>query len=215
MSYLRPDNFRLTILSSEFTGGLDRKEPWSGTEFQVEKLSPDFLDELAEAFEKNNNLVQLHLPQPSTFLPGQLDVDASRVESPTTTPTLIRHDSNVRTWWKRGDQLVPKGFIHVYFRTPVIAVTVRSELTAALFVNLVYDALAVQLYDATVSGSNYDLSGHGVGFEITLSSYNEKLHVLLEMVVSQVYKMGVREDRFQAIRDRMVQALRDLAFEEP
>ncbi|OWY45956.1 LuxS/MPP-like metallohydrolase [Alternaria alternata] len=50
MSYLRPDNFRMTIISQDFPGGWDQKEKWYGTEHKVEKIPEDFLAEIQTGF---------------------------------------------------------------------------------------------------------------------------------------------------------------------
>ncbi|KAH8696868.1 insulin-degrading enzyme [Phaeosphaeriaceae sp. PMI808] len=215
-SYIGPDNFRLIIVSPDFPGGWDKEELWSGAEFKVAKMSRGFLDDLRESFGSKEKSGQFRLPYPSAFISTRFDVDKREVKSPATVPKLIKHNKNVRTWWKKDDQFwVPRGHIHVYFRTPIIGITVRAQLTASLFINLVHDALDVQLYDANVSGLNYDMSSHSGGFEIDLSGYNEKLHILLETVLFQVRDLTVKEDRFRVIRDRMMDTLRNLGFEEP
>ncbi|RAR15488.1 LuxS/MPP-like metallohydrolase [Stemphylium lycopersici] len=69
MSYLRPDNFRMTIVSQNFPGGWNQKEKWSGTEYKVEKIPEDFLAEIEEAFESKNRPPELHFPYKNEFIP--------------------------------------------------------------------------------------------------------------------------------------------------
>ncbi|RYN22620.1 A-factor-processing enzyme, partial [Alternaria tenuissima] len=59
MSYLRPDNFRMTIISQDFPGGWDQKEKWYGTEHKVEKIPEDFLAEIKQAFESKSRPAEL------------------------------------------------------------------------------------------------------------------------------------------------------------
>jgi insulysin len=53
MSYLRPDNFRLTIVSQDFPGDWDKKEKWYGIEYKTEKIPENLLSEIKAAFESN------------------------------------------------------------------------------------------------------------------------------------------------------------------
>ncbi|CAI6098997.1 unnamed protein product, partial [Clonostachys chloroleuca] len=49
LATLRPDNFRMTIVSQKFPGDWDKKEKWYGTEYRYEKLPEDLLQPLPGA----------------------------------------------------------------------------------------------------------------------------------------------------------------------
>jgi insulysin len=216
MSYLRPDNFRMTIVSQDFPGDWDRKEKWYGTEHKVEKIPEDFLKEVKAAFESKSWPKELHFPHRNEFIPSRLDVEKKEVQTPTKEPKLIRHDENVRIWWKKDDQFwVPKANVHIYFKTPITYVSARVVLICTLFRELVNDALVEYSYDADISGLVYDFSNHISGLSITVSGYNDKLHVLLEKVLLQVRDLEVREDRFAVIHDRMSRSLRNWDIGQP
>ncbi|CAN9095880.1 unnamed protein product [Alternaria alternata] len=216
MSYLRPDNFRMTIISQDFPGGWDQKEKWYGTEHKVEKIPEDFLAEIKQAFESKSRPAELHFPHRNEFIPTRLEVEKKDVEQPTKEPKLIRHDDNVRIWWKKDDQFwVPKANVHIYFRTPITNVTARITLLCTLYRELVNDALVEYSYDADLSGLVYDFTNHISGLSITVSGYNDKLHVLLEKVLLQVRDLEVSEDRFKIIHDRMLRSLRNWEYGQP
>lgn len=216
MSFLRPDNFRMTIVSQDFPGDWDQKEKWYGTEHKVEKIPEDFLKEVRAAIESKSWPKELHFPHRNEFIPSRLDVEKKEVEAPTKQPKLIRHDDNVRIWWKKDDQFwVPKANVHIYFKTPITYVSARVVLICTLFRELVNDALVEYSYDADISGLVYDFSNHISGLSITVSGYNDKLHVLLEKVLLQVRDLEVREDRFAVIHDRMSRSLRNWDIGQP
>ncbi|KAF2818106.1 LuxS/MPP-like metallohydrolase [Ophiobolus disseminans] len=215
-SYFRPDNFRLTLLDPGCTNQWDKRETWSGTEYKVERLSCDFLKEIQDVFRDGETPAEMHLPHKNDFIPGPLTVEKTRVEQPAKAPILIKHNDNVRTWWKKDDQFwVPEGNIHIYLRTPVTSITVRTELITSLFVHLVCDALVVDLYDANVSGLGYELINHSGGLEIYVNGYSDKLHVLVEKVLHQVRDLVVRKHRFHIVRQSMLHALHELDFAQP
>ena len=68
MSYLRLDNFRMTIVSQDFPGSWNQKEKWYGTEYKVEKIPEDFLAEIREAFESKSRPAELHLLPKNEFI---------------------------------------------------------------------------------------------------------------------------------------------------
>lgn len=118
LSYLRPDNFRLTIVSQNFPGDWDKKEKWYGTEYKSEKIPQDFLQEVKNAFENKSRPADLHLPHKNEFIPINLEVEKKEVAQPLKTPKLIRNDAAVRIWWKKDDQFwVPKANIVIHLRT--------------------------------------------------------------------------------------------------
>lgn len=216
MSFLRPDNFRMTIVSQDFPGGWDRKEKWYGTEHKVEKIPEDLLSEIQAAFESKERPAELHLPHKNEFIPNRLEVEKKEVEQPTKEPKLIRNDDNVRIWWKKDDQFwVPKANVHIYFRTPITYVTARVVLLCTLYRELVNDALVEYSYDADISGLVYDFTNHMSGFSVTVSGYNDKLPVLLDKVLTMVRDIEVKQDRFDIIHERMTRSLRNWDYGQP
>ncbi|KAH5216199.1 hypothetical protein HBI62_168920 [Parastagonospora nodorum] len=216
LSYLRPDNFRMTIVSQDFPGGWDRKEKWYGTEHKVEKLSEDFLAEIKAAFESKERSAELHFPHKNEFIPSRLDVEKKEITQPSKEPKLIRHDDNVRIWWKKDDQFwVPKANVHIYLRTPITNVTPRVALMSTLYRELVTDALVEYSYDADISGLVYDFTNHANGISVTVSGYNDKLHVLLEKVLTSLRDLEIKQDRFDIIRERITRSLRNWDYGQP
>jgi len=216
MSYLRPDNFRLTVVSQDFPGDWDKKEKWYGTEHKVEKIPEDFLSEIQAAFESKERPKELHFPHKNEFIPSRLDVEKKEVGEPAKMPKLIRNDENVRIWWKKDDQFwVPKANVHIYFRTPIAAVTARIQLMCTLYRELVNDALSEYSYDADISGLVYDFTNHLNGLSITVTGYNDKLHVLLEKVLIAARDIEIKQDRFDITHERMKRSLRNWDYGQP
>ncbi|KAF1968682.1 LuxS/MPP-like metallohydrolase [Bimuria novae-zelandiae CBS 107.79] len=216
MEYLRPENFRMTIVSQEFPGDWDQKEKWYGTDYKTEKIPQDFLAEIRQAFENNTRPKELHLPHKNEFIPNRLEVERKEVGNPAKQPKLIRNDDAVRTWWKKDDQFwVPKANVHIHMRTPMVHVTPRTSVLATLYANLVDDALVEYAYDADISGLNYGFSTQASGISVSVSGYNDKLHVLLEKVLLQIRDLVIKEDRFKIVHDKLSRSFRNWHFGQP
>lgn len=114
MQYLRPDNFRMTIISQECPSGeFDQKEPWYGTEYRVEKIPKAFLEELKSTAGKGKGAGklsgELHLPHKNEFIPTKFEVNKKEPKEKQTAPALLKNTDISRIWFKKDDTFwVPK-----------------------------------------------------------------------------------------------------------
>ncbi|KAF2705769.1 LuxS/MPP-like metallohydrolase [Pleomassaria siparia CBS 279.74] len=216
MTYLRPDNFRLNVVSQDFPGGWDQKEKWYGTEYKSEKIPEDFLAEIREAFENPTRPAELHFPHKNQFIPNRLEVEKKEIKEPAKTPKIIRNDEGVRLWYKKDDQFwVPKANVNIIFRTPIPHLTARTAIMSALYRDLVSDALVEYSYDADISGLIYEFNSYAPGLTMSVEGYNDKLHVLLEKVLIQIRDLEIAEERFKIIHERMTRNLHNADFAQP
>ncbi|CAI6303660.1 unnamed protein product [Periconia digitata] len=216
MSYLRPDNFRFTIVSENSSVEWDQKEKWYGTEYKTEKIPAEFIQEVKDAFESKSRPSELHLPHKNEFIPNKLEVEKKEVSQPLKAPKLLRNDPSVRLWWKKDDQFwVPKANVHVHLRTPIAYTTARTSLMTSVYRDLVNDALVEYVYDAELSGLVYEVSCGRTGIMISVEGYNDKLHVLLEKLLVQFRDLEVRDDRFKIVHDRETRDFRNWNYRQP
>lgn len=218
LSYLRPDNFRLTVVSQDFPGGWDKKEKWYGTEYKCERIPEDFLAEIKSAAQSSasERPAELHLPHKNEFIPNRLEVEKKDVKEPSKIPRLIRNDENVRTWFKKDDRFwVPKANVHIALRSPLASLTPHSAVVTHLYRELVQDVLVEYSYDAEISGLGYSIVAHSLGLDVSVSGYNDKMPVLLEKVLVSMRDLEVREERFHIIKERLMRNFRNWDFQQP
>ncbi|CDO73578.1 hypothetical protein BN946_scf185014.g48 [Trametes cinnabarina] len=179
------------------------KEPWYGTPYYVERLSEEFVKKANEP----NDLKELSLPGPNEFIPTNLDVDKREVAQPAKRPILIRETPLSSLWHKKDDQFwVPKAQVIMDIRSPVSNSSARAFVMTRLFADLVTDSLTEFAYDADLAGLSYYFGAHSLGLYVTLSGYNDKLHVLAKHVLERVRNHKVNIDRLEVMKD---QAKRD------
>lgn len=206
MNTIRPDNFRMVIVSRSHPGNWDQKEKWYGTEYRSEKIPDDVMEEFKRAatIPPEKRLSSLHLPHKNNFIPNQLEVEKKDVAEPAPAPRLLRNDARARTWWKKDDVFwVPKANVVVSLRTPLIFASAENNVKTRLFTDLVRDALEEYSYDAELAGLQYHVSLDNRGLLIDMSGYNDKLPVLLEQVVTAIRDIEIKEDRFEIIKERL------------
>ncbi|KAI9841127.1 MAG: Insulinase (Peptidase M16) [Sclerophora amabilis] len=218
LDYFKPDNFRLAIVSPDFSDGLDQKERWYGTQYKYEKIPSDFLAAVEQAGRSTaeTRLPDLYMPHKNEFIPTKLEVEKKEVNHPLKNPKLIRNDEGVRLWWKKDDQFwVPKGNVFITLRSPLVYTTPQNVARTTLYCELVKDALVEYSYDAELAGLDYALSNHSVGLDVDVSGYNDRMPVLLEKVLTQMRDLEVKHDRFKVIKDRLLRGHRNWDFQQP
>lgn len=78
--------------------------------------------------------------------------------------------------------------------------------------DLVRDELTEYSYDAELAGLSYEVTNLAEGISLVIAGYNEKLHVLLRVVLEKIKNLEVKEDRFAVLKEQ-VRALWDILFE--
>ena len=218
MSYLRTDNYRLTIVSQQFPGNWDKKEKWYGTEYRSQRIDADFEAAVRKAGQTTveDRIPDLFLPHKNDFIPTKLTVEKRDVSEPTKAPKLIRNDESVRAWWKKDDRFwVPKGNVFVTLRNPLAAATPATSVKSKMFCELVKDALVEYSYDAEIAGLYYGLDSSSIGLDVEVSGYNDKLIVLLEKVLVSMRDLMVEPDRFKIVKERVWRGYRNRDFQAP
>jgi insulysin len=125
-------------------------------------------------------------------------------------------------WYKKDDQFwVPKARVIVEMRTPVaiespiasvltkyvdnmvLGLGLPAEYRYRLYATLVADALNEYSYDADLAGLTYLFDTSSLGFFVTITGYNDKLHVLLRDVLVKAKDLEVRADRLEVMIEKV------------
>ncbi|EEP79149.1 hypothetical protein UREG_03995 [Uncinocarpus reesii 1704] len=218
LSYLNADNFNIELISQTYPGDWNQKEKWYGTEYRVEKVSEQLLSEIRELLESPpaGKIPELHLPHKNEFVPTRLEVEKKEVDKPAQTPSLIRNDERVRTWFKKDDTFwVPKAALEVTLRNPLVYATPGNNVKTRLYCELVRDALTEYSYDAELAGLDYDLVPSVFGLDISIIGYNDKMAVLLEKVLHSMKDLEVKPDRFRIMKERLARGFRNAEYQLP
>ncbi|EEB06386.1 metallopeptidase [Schizosaccharomyces japonicus yFS275] len=199
-------NFFAVLVCHSLANKCDAREKHYGTEYHISQIEPDFLESLKNC--KPNS--SLHLPLPNEFIPWSLEIEKVPVEQKRKEPDLIRNDEYVRLWHKKDDTFwVPKANVYIQFVTPIIKASPKSNVIASLYVRLVEDAMNEFAYPAEIAGLTFSLQCSSRGLILSLNGFTDKLHVLLEKVVSSMRNLRIHTQRFANIKNRYEQELRD------
>ncbi|KAI0128922.1 peptidase M16 inactive domain-containing protein [Xylariales sp. AK1849] len=215
---LRPDNFRMTIVSQDFPGDWDQKEKWYGTEFKIGRIPEDFLAEIFDAAKSKakDRLSALHLPHKNQFIPTKLEVEKKDIKESLSAPRLLRNDDAARTWFKKDDTFwVPKANLIVSCKNPIIYASAQNSVKAKLFTDLVRDALEEYSYDAEIAGLQYNVTLDSRGLFVEVAGYNDKLSVLLEQVLTTMRDLEIKDERFDIVKERLTRGYHNWELQQP
>ena len=212
LGYLRPDNFRMAIISQNLER-LNQKEKWYGTEYRCEKIPRDFLVEIQCA---GRVMLDLYLPAENNFIPTKLEVEKKEVKEPSKAPHLIQNNDSVRVWWKKDDQFqVPRSNVHLTLRNPLANTTPKNVVMTRLYCELVMDALVEYFYNVKAAGLNYSLRDHKDGLGVEVSGYNDKLPLLLKRIVTSMRDLNFTPDRFKVVKERLTRDYQNWGVQPP
>ena len=218
LSHLRPDNFRIFVIQRQFDAGWNAKEKWYETEYKLEKIPQDFMQELwaAASAPAADRPPQLHLPAANEFVPQRLDVERKPVTEPARHPTLILHQDNVRLWFKKDDQFwVPKANIRLLLRSPVASLTPLNAVMTRLYIDLVEDNLKRYSWDAAIAGLRYSLSESVRGLNIEFNGFSDKMVVLVEKLLRGMRDLEIKQELFDVAKERVRKACTNFDYRDP
>ena len=96
-----------------------------------------------------------------------------------------------------------------YVDNMVLGLGLPAECRYRLYASLVADALIEYSYDADLAGLTYSFEVSSLGFFVTITGYNDKLHVLLRDVLVKARDLEVRADRL----DVMIEKVSDVSID--
>ncbi|KDQ10557.1 hypothetical protein BOTBODRAFT_36079 [Botryobasidium botryosum FD-172 SS1] len=209
----REDWDKITVNGQPVDDSAWAKERWYETEHQVLRPSPDWMRKL----ESDTRIEALSLCGPNPFIPENLEVEGKKEGiEPLKRPLKIRDTSLSTLWHKKDDRFwVPKAHVVLGFKSPLCFITPSNAVKTRLFCDLVEDSLTETTYDADLAGLSYSISNNDEGFRVVLRGYNDKMPVLLEVILKKIKTLSIDPERFAVLKDQLRQELENDAMNQP
>ncbi|PPD87363.1 hypothetical protein GOBAR_DD15698 [Gossypium barbadense] len=216
LNELSPESVRIFWESKKFEGLTDKVEPWYGTAYSIEKVSPSTIQAWMSSAPNEN----LHLPAPNVFIPTDLSI--KNAQEKIKLPVSLRKSSYSKLWYKPDTVFfTPKAYVKINFDCPHAINSSETEVLTDLFTRLLMDYLNEYAYYARVAGLRYHVRCTDSGFQelsmdkVTLVGYNHKLRILLETIVDKIAKFEVKPDRFSVIKEMAIKDYQNWKFQQP
>ncbi|KAG0474050.1 hypothetical protein HPP92_015907 [Vanilla planifolia] len=209
LNELSPHNVRIFWESKTFEGITDLVEPWYGTKYSVQKITPSTIQVWTEKAPKE----ELHLPIPNMFIATDLTI--KQVSDKVRYPSLLRKSPFSKLWYKPDTMFfTPKAYVKIEFNCPLSSQSPEAAVLTDIFTRLLIDYLNEYAYYAQVAGLNYNIIDTASGFQVILFGYNHKMRILLETVIDKIKHFDVRADRFSVIKEQVKKEHDNFKFRE-
>ncbi|KAF8397117.1 hypothetical protein HHK36_016024 [Tetracentron sinense] len=211
LSFFTPENMRVDILSKSNKLSPDfQYEPWFGSQYTEEDISPSLLELWRDPPEID---VSLHLPLKNEFIPCNFSIcsdQSSNGFANVHSPRCILDQPLMKFWYKL-DKTFKLPRANTYFLITVKGgyKNVKSCVLTELFVNLLRDELNEILYQAGVAKLETSLSIIGDKLELKIYGFNDKLAVLLSKILTIAKSFMPTDDRFKVIKEDMERTFRN------
>ncbi|KAH8365582.1 hypothetical protein KR093_002263, partial [Drosophila rubida] len=168
----------------------DRREPWFGTYYTNIAIP----EKWQEMWYNPVHHPELQLPQRNPFVTTDFTLQWLHAGKPHLSrrpKALIRNDV-CELWFRQDDTfLLPDGYINIYLITPIMRQSPRDYVAGVLFTYLVEFYIAEQLYPALMAGLTYGLDAAEKGLVLRVSGYNQKLHLLVNIIINVMKNLEV------------------------
>lgn len=170
----------------------DGKEKWFGTEFGVENFPENWI----KLWENRPTNPSLHLPLRNEFVASDFriyhsnnSVDNVDVVVSCNPVNLIK-TGNIELWYRPDDLFhLPHAHYYFYLINNLPQESLKQMALLNLLSNVVKYYLAESLYPASVAGLSYQFYSAELGLVLKVSGFNEKLHLIVEIVAEVLKKI--------------------------
>ncbi|XP_048324467.2 nardilysin-like isoform X1 [Ziziphus jujuba] len=211
LGFFTPENMRIDVVSKSSikSDGL-QCEPWFGSHYTEEDISPSLMDLWRDPPEID---VSLHLPSKNEFIPSDFSIradnaceDLANIDS----PRCILDEPLMKFWYKL-DRTFKLPRANTYFRISLKGGygSVKSCVLMELYVLLLKDELNEIIYQASIAKLETSVSVFGDKLELKIYGFNDKLPVLLSKLLATFKSFLPTSNRFEVIKENMKRTLKN------
>lgn len=141
----------------------------------------------------------LHLPAPNPFIPRNFTL----IDSASMPEDVVCQTSKFGKLWYKPDRTfaTPRAHLAFFLHLPPLGESIENVVLANLYVKLVRDALNEYAYHANVAELMYSLRIKEAGLELMFGGFNDKLHLLVQVVTEALFSTEVKLARFDVIKE--------------
>lgn len=198
---LRPDNLMVILRTQEVD--TDRVESIYGTEYSYFEVGDDLFERLASP----EIQASFTLPKANPFVPENVELLAEQPVRLIDEPGLSLYYAQDREFQR------PKVAMGFKIRRPDQDYSAREAVLLELYQAAANEAINEIAYDALMADLAYSIGAGLEGITVSLFGYTESANRLLPYLVEALQDFSIEEERFEAIKDRMVRGWNNARFD--
>ncbi|VVC34289.1 Hypothetical protein CINCED_3A004705 [Cinara cedri] len=211
LSYFKPENMRVTIVSKVFQNKTDTVDKYYGTPYTISKIPVETLNE----WQKDDLCEDFKMPLKNEFIATDFSLVPIDKNEPDH-PHIIHESLILRSWFKTDTEFrFPKAFVSVdFFSHTVMADPFHCNIMS-LFIRLFNENFTEYTWDATRASLHLSIKSNNYGFRLQLSGFNHKLHILLKKTIEELLTFKIDPLRFEILKEEKIRDLKNIAMEQP
>ncbi|RLN96429.1 hypothetical protein BBJ28_00002960 [Nothophytophthora sp. Chile5] len=173
------------------------EEEWFGVKYTKEDIPAATIQRWKDA----GINTKLFLSRPNPFIPR----DFSLVDTTGAADITCEKTTFGKLWYKPDRTFgTPRAHVALLLHLPSVVASVENWAHTQLYVKLIRDALNEYAYHANVAELMYSLHVKESGLELLFGGFNDKLHLLVEVVVAAVFATEIRDARFEVMKEELL-----------
>ncbi|RLN64163.1 hypothetical protein BBJ29_000370 [Phytophthora kernoviae] len=202
LGYLTAETVCVSIVSQTFEESSEFatqaiEEEWFGVKYLRENITVATVQHWKSA----GSNAKLFLPRPNQFIPR----DFSLVDTAGIADIICEKTEYGKLWYKPDRAFgTPRAHVALMLHLPSVVASADNWALTQLYVKLVRDALNEYAYHANVAELMYSLQVKESGLELIFGGFNDKLHLLVEVVVKAVFGTEILEARFEVMKEELL-----------
>jgi insulysin len=195
LGQLRPDNMLATLVAKGLKS--DKTETYYGTRYSYEEdTGPAYT-----ALLNPPAVAAIQLPKPNPFIPARAAVLPAQ-------PVRLIDEPALSLYYAQDTEFLRPMVAEVYrFRLPRALGSLKTAVLLRFYEACVQEALNEIAYTAREAGLQFSFTAALEGVQISVDGYDESASRLLEAIAANLVDFQVSEDRFNALKDRVVRGL--------
>ncbi|XP_025198182.1 insulin-degrading enzyme-like [Melanaphis sacchari] len=212
LSYFRPDNMRVTVVSKTFQNQTNAEDKYYGTLFKVSKIPVETINYWLEV----DDLDDFKMPQKNRYITNNFSLVTFNDSLEFDTPRLCYNTSFLKCWLKKDTRFrLPKVYISIDFFSPIVVNDPFKCNIVDIFVRLFNQDFSSRLYDASSARLQFQIKSKIYGFSILLSGFNLKIHKLLKRVLERLMTINFSSQQIESIIEQKIRQLNNTEMEQP
>ncbi|KAF0762572.1 Uncharacterized protein FWK35_00007520 [Aphis craccivora] len=212
LSYFKPDNMRVTVISKTFQGQTNAEDKYYGTPFAVSKIPMETInfwleDDICEA---------LIMPSKNKYVASNFALVPIEIHKEPEIPKIFYNSSILRCWLKIDTEFrLPKAYVSVDFFSPIVAVDPFNCNIMDIFMRLFNEDFSKHIYNASRAKLHLKLKSSIHGFNFVLYGFNQMINKLLKRIIERLLTFTIDSQRLEIIKEEKIRKLKNIETENP
>jgi len=209
LDLMRADKMNLVVCSKSCAELCTSTEPWFGAKYAAVPIEAAWSAEWIDNEKKEFVAAELHLPAKNNLVTKDFSLLDAPVPEPAA-PAIVLNTEAAIVWYQPDSTFrMPRCSVTIQLVTPKLYSSPESTSLFDIYVSVMALNLKAFAYAARLAEMEYQFSALKNGYVIRLYGFNEKLPVLLSLILKQMKEFEIDEQKLSVSKEQLVRRLKN------